>query len=78
MDKYIEIIEEPKYNLMIKETICNWSVFQRQMYSYDEKRRLYYDIKPIYKANYRKKCYNIRNTLNKSVKLKEVESKSKV
>lgn len=63
MDKYIEIIEEPKYNLMIKETICNWSVFQRQMYSYDEKRRLYYNIEPIYKANYRKKAYKKQKCL---------------
>jgi len=66
MDKYIEIIEEPKYNLMIKETVCKWSLFQRQLYSYDENRRNKYNIDPIYKANYRKKAYKKQKMFKKS------------
>lgn len=68
MDKYIIIVEEPKYNLMIKETLCNCSRFQKLMHSYDNGRYAKWNIKPIYKQEYTKKSYNKQNTLNKSVK----------
>lgn len=68
MDKYIEILQEPTYNLMInkKETLCNCSRFQNLMHSYDNKRYAKWHIKPIYKQEYTKKSYNKQNTLNKS------------
>ena len=69
MDKYIEIIEEPTYNLMInkKETLRNRSRFQTLIHSYDVKRYKIWHIPPIYKQEYTKKSYNKQNTPLKSV-----------
>lgn len=67
MDKYIIITDTPKYNCMIKETICNCSRFQRLMHSYDNCRYNKWNIKPIYKQHYTKKSYKKQKDSSKSV-----------
>lgn len=55
MDKYVQIIEEPQYNLMInlklleKETLSKWC---RMLKSYDIKRLNTYNLIPMYKQMY--------------------------
>jgi hypothetical protein len=58
MDKYIEIISEPKFNdtiqikLSEKETLSKW---YRKLKSYDVRRLNNYKIHPIYSKIYTKK-----------------------
>lgn len=68
MDKYIEVLEEPTYNLMInqKETIRNRSRFQSLMYSYDNNRYWKWGLPRIYKQEYSKKSYRKQNIPPKS------------
>lgn len=57
MDKYIEILEEPQYNLMInlklleKETLCKW---YRKLKQNDHKRLYRYKLEPVSKQKYTK------------------------
>jgi hypothetical protein len=58
MDKYLNIIKGPKDNLALKETQTTRSQNEKLFYSFDQKRRQIYNIKPIYSLNYTKKSYN--------------------